>query len=56
MNTPKILKTKTAKVTLVAMVVLPAATLRAIGPAPIAQIRERSFDAYQRLRPRPFGH
>ncbi len=56
MRAPQILKSKTAKVALVAAVVLSAVTfLRAIDPAPIAQIRERTFDAYQRLLPRPYG-
>jgi adenylate cyclase len=39
----------------VASVVLSAVTfLRAVDPAPLAQLRERSFDTYQRLQPRPY--
>jgi adenylate cyclase len=58
MNIPKIrfLKTKRAKVALVATLALSAVTfLRTIDPAPIAQIRERTFDAYQKLQPRPYA-
>ncbi len=47
---------KAARVSLVAAVALSAVTaLRAIDPSPIAQLRERTFDAYQRIRPRPYG-
>jgi adenylate cyclase len=47
---------KTAKVAIAAAVALSAgALLRAADPGPITQIRERTFDIYQKLRPRPFG-
>jgi len=47
---------KTLRALLVAAVALAAVTtLRAVDPAPIAQVRERTFDMYQRLRPRPAG-
>jgi adenylate cyclase len=58
MNIPKIkfLKTKKAKVALVATLVLSAVTfLRTIDPVLIGQIRERTFDTYQKLQPRPYG-
>lgn len=56
MHIPKLLQSKTAKVALVAVVVLSAVTfLRAIEPAFLAQMRERTFDVYQRLQPRPYG-
>jgi adenylate cyclase len=57
MNFPgiKFLQTKKAKVALVATLVLSAVTfLRAVDPAPIAQIRDRTFDTYQKLQPRPY--
>jgi adenylate cyclase len=47
---------KTGKVAIAAAVALSAAAfLRATDPGPITQLRERTFDVYQRLRPRPFG-
>ena len=50
------LKSKVARAALVAIMALIAVTvLRAIDPSPIAQMRERTFDAYQRLQPRPAG-
>jgi adenylate cyclase len=53
---PKALQTKTAKVALLAALVLSAVTaLRAFDPDPIAQLRERTFDIYQQLQPRPFS-
>jgi adenylate cyclase len=56
MPIPKILKSKTAKVALVAAIVLSAVTfLRALEPAALLQMRERTFDVYQRLQPRPYG-
>ncbi len=56
MAIPKILGTKKAKVVLVAAAMLSAVTLlRAFDPAPIAHIRERTFDAYQQIQPRPYG-
>src|SRR4029077_14073021 len=56
MEFPKQLRTKTAEVVILATVVLAAVTaLRAFDPAPVAQLRERSFDIYQRLQPRAYG-
>src|SRR5688500_6581991 len=53
---PKCLHSKTAKAVTLAAVVLSAVTLlRAVDPAPIAHMRERSFDIYQNLKPRPYG-
>jgi adenylate cyclase len=50
----KIWTGKTAKAVLVAAVALVAVTaLRAVDPVPIAQLRERTFDTYQIIRPRP---
>jgi adenylate cyclase len=50
------LRSKTAKAVLLAAVVLAGLTLlRAADPAPVAQLRERSFDLYQHLMPRPYG-
>ncbi len=50
------LRSKWAKVVLLAAVVLSAVTaLRAVDPAPVAQLRERSFDIYQHLQPRPYA-
>jgi adenylate cyclase len=47
---------KVLRATLVAAGALIAVTaLRAIDPSPIAQLRERTFDAYQRISPRPDG-
>lgn len=49
-------RTKTVKAALLAAGVLLAVTaLRAFDPAPVAQLRERSFDIYQQLQPRPYG-
>ncbi len=56
MAIPKILGSKKVKVALVAAAMLSAVTLlRAFDPAPIAQVRERTFDAYQQIQPRPYG-
>lgn len=53
---PRLLRSKTAKAVLLATVVLSAVTaLRAFDPAPVAQLRERSFDIYQHLQPRPYA-
>jgi adenylate cyclase len=53
---PKQLRSKTAKVVLLAAVVLAAVTVvRGIDPLPVSQLRERSFDIYQRLQPRPYA-
>jgi adenylate cyclase len=50
------LRSKTAKAVLLATVVLSAVTaLRAFDPAPVAQLRERVFDIYQHLQPRPYA-
>jgi adenylate cyclase len=50
------LKSKTAKAVALAVVALAAMTaLRAADPAPVAQMRERTFDAYQQIRPRPYS-
>ncbi|HZP79391.1 MAG TPA: adenylate/guanylate cyclase domain-containing protein [Pseudolabrys sp.] len=47
---------KTWRAALVAVVALSfVTTIRALDPTPIAQLRERTFDTYQRLRPRPVG-
>jgi adenylate cyclase len=55
MTIPKRLRSKTAKVAVLAAVVLLAVTaLRVLDPGPIAQLRERSFDIYQQLQPRPY--
>ena len=52
---PAFLKSKTAKAIVLAIAALSAMTfLRAADPAPIAQMRERTFDAYQQIRPRPY--
>jgi adenylate cyclase len=56
MAIPKLLQSKTAKAVLLATVVLSAVTaLRAFDPAPVAHLRERSFDIYQHLQPRPYA-
>lgn len=56
MTIPKQLQTKTAKAVMLATAVLLAVTvLRAFDPAPVAQMRERSFDIYQHLQPRPYA-
>jgi adenylate cyclase len=62
MKTPKIFqagagrRTKSGRVAIVAAIALSAAAfLRATDPGPIAQLRERTFDAYQRFKPRPYG-
>jgi len=62
MKTPKVFqagagrRTKSGKVAIAAAIALSAAAfLRATDPGPIAQLRERTFDAYQRLKPRPYG-
>lgn len=53
---PRRLRSKTAQVALLATVVLSAVTaLRASDPGPIAQLRERTFDIYQQLQPRPYA-
>ena len=53
---PNQLRSKTAKAVLLATLVLSAVTaLRAFDPAPVAQLRERSFDVYQHLQPRPYA-
>jgi adenylate cyclase len=53
---PAFLKNKTAKAIVLAVAALSAMTfLRAVDPAPIAQMRERTFDAYQQIRPRPYN-
>src|SRR5687768_11832560 len=53
---PRLLRSKTANAVLLATVVLSAVTaLRAFDPAPVAQLRERSFDIYQQLQPRPYA-
>ena len=53
---PNQLRSKTAKAVLLATFVLSAVTvLRAFDPAPVAQLRERSFDIYQHLQPRPYA-
>lgn len=55
MNPFGIWKSKTTKAVLVALVALSAVTvIRAVDPVPVAQLRERTFDAYQILRPRPY--
>ena len=56
MAIPAQLRSKTAKAVLLATVVLSTVTaLRAFDPAPVAQLRERVFDIYQHLQPRPYG-
>src|SRR6476620_4399396 len=53
---PNQLRSKTAKAVLLATVVLLTVTaLRAFDPAPVAQLRERVFDIYQHLQPRPYA-
>ncbi len=53
---PRLLQNKTAKAVLLATVVLSAVTaLRAFDPTPVAQLRERVFDVYQHLQPRPYA-
>src|SRR5215207_7576776 len=53
---PRLLRSKTAKAVLLATLVLSGVTaLRAFDPAPVVQLRERSFDIYQRLQPRPYA-
>ena len=53
---PRLRQNKTAKAVLLATVVLSAVTaLRAFDPAPVAHLRERSFDIYQHLQPRPYA-
>jgi adenylate cyclase len=46
---------KTKVVLLAAVVLLAVTALRAIDPAPVVQLRERSFDIYQHLQPRPYA-
>lgn len=49
------LRGKTAKTALLATAVLASVTvLRAWDPPPVAQLRDRSFDIYQHLQPRPY--
>src|SRR4051794_22764473 len=56
MAIPAQLRSKTAKAVLLAAAVLSTVTaLRAFDPAPVAQLRERVFDIYQHLQPRPYG-
>ncbi|HET7681856.1 MAG TPA: adenylate/guanylate cyclase domain-containing protein [Xanthobacteraceae bacterium] len=56
MAIPKRLQSKTATAVLLAAVVLSAVTvLRALDPGPVTQLRERSFDIYQHLQPRPYA-
>jgi adenylate cyclase len=56
MNPRNILRSKPGRSALVAFVVLSAVTvLRVLDPAPIAHIRERTFDGYQQLKPRPYA-
>ncbi len=56
MNLASLWTSKTAKAVLVAAIALIAVTaLRAIDPVPIAQLRERTFDAFQIIRPRPYN-
>ena len=53
---PKRLQSKTATTILLATIVLAAVTaLRGFDPAPVVHLRERSFDIYQQLQPRPYG-
>jgi adenylate cyclase len=52
----RILRTKTQRALLVAAVVLSAVTLlRAADPWEVSELRERTFDIYQHLKPRPYG-
>ncbi len=52
----KHLRGKTTTTVLLATVVLSLATvLRAWDPPPVAQLRDRSFDIYQHLQPRPYA-
>ena len=52
----KRLQTKAAMAVLLSGMVLAAITLlRAADPVPVSQARERSFDIYQQLQPRPYG-
>src|SRR6201999_484603 len=50
------LRSKTAKAVALAAIVLSAIVwLRGYDAGPIAQLRERSFDVYQKLAPRPYA-
>ncbi len=52
----RVLRTKTQRALLVAAVMLFAVTLlRAVDPWEISELRERTFDMYQRLAPRGYG-
>ena len=56
MNPRNLLRSKPGRAALVAALVLSAVTyLRVTDPGPIAHLRERTFDSYQRVQPRPFG-
>ena len=52
---PQIFRTKTARIALAAASVLSAVTiLRIADPELLVQLRERTFDMYQRFQPRPY--
>jgi adenylate cyclase len=56
MNPRNFLRSKPGWAALLAAVVLSAVTfLRVSDPGPIAHMRERTFDSYQRVQPRAFG-
>jgi adenylate cyclase len=56
MNPRNILRTKPGRAALVAAIVLSAVTfLRVMDPGPIAHLRDRTFDSYQQIQPRPYG-
>jgi adenylate cyclase len=56
MTIPRLLKTKSAMVAMLAAAILIVMTLlRSYDPGPIVHLRERTFDIYQQLQPRPYA-
>jgi adenylate cyclase len=56
MNPRSLLRNKSGRAALIAAVALSAVTLlRIADPEPVAHLRERTFDSYQRIKPRPYA-